>query len=51
MPLLSLNGIDLYYESNGEGESVTFLHGAGGNHASWWQQVPSFQSDVSLSDP
>ncbi|MDH3600184.1 MAG: alpha/beta hydrolase [Candidatus Tectomicrobia bacterium] len=42
MPLISLNGIDLYYESNGEGESVTFLHGAGGNHASWWQQAPSF---------
>ena len=42
MPLLSLNGIDLYYESHGEGESVTFLHGAGGNHASWWQQVPVF---------
>ena len=42
MPLVSLNGIDLYYESNGEGECVTFLHGAGGNHASWWQQVPSF---------
>jgi pimeloyl-ACP methyl ester carboxylesterase len=43
MPLLSVNGTDLYYESNGEGESVTFLHGAGGNHASWWQQIPSFR--------
>lgn len=42
MPLTSINGIDLYYESNGEGEPVTFLHGAGGNHMSWWQQVPYF---------
>lgn len=42
MPRISLNGIDLYYESNGEGESITFLHGAGGNHASWWQQIPFF---------
>ena len=42
MPLISLNGIELYYESHGEGESVVFLHGAGGNHTSWWQQIPSF---------
>ena len=42
MPLTSLNGIHFYYESNGEGETVTFLHGAGGNHMSWWQQVPHF---------
>jgi 3-oxoadipate enol-lactonase len=42
MPLTSLNGINFYYESHGEGETVTFLHGAGGNHMSWWQQVPYF---------
>ena len=42
MPLAALNGIDLYYESHGEGPVVTFLHGAGGNHISWWQQVPVF---------
>ncbi len=42
MPLLSLNGIDVYFESHGDGETVTFLHGAGGNHMSWWQQVPVF---------
>ena len=32
MPLISLNDIDLYYESHGDGAPVTFLHGAGGNH-------------------
>ncbi|MFN8638407.1 MAG: alpha/beta hydrolase [Dehalococcoidia bacterium] len=42
MPIVPLNGIDLYYESHGEGPVVTFLHGAGGNHISWWQQVPVF---------
>ena len=42
MPLAALNGIELYYESHGEGPVVTFLHGAGGNHISWWQQVPVF---------
>jgi 3-oxoadipate enol-lactonase len=42
MPVAQLNGIDLYYESHGDGPAVTFLHGAGGNHISWWQQVPVF---------
>jgi 3-oxoadipate enol-lactonase len=42
MPIEQLNGANLYYESHGEGPAVVFLHGAGGNHISWWQQVPSF---------
>jgi 3-oxoadipate enol-lactonase len=42
MPIERLNGIELYYESHGEGAAVSFLHGAGGNHISWWQQVPVF---------
>ncbi len=40
MPFAPVNGIDLYYETHGEGPTVVFAHGAGGNHASWWQQVP-----------
>ncbi len=43
MPVAQLNGIDLYYESHGEGPALVFLHGAGGNHISWWQQVPVFR--------
>ncbi len=43
MPIEQLNGIDLYYESHGEGPAVVFLHGAGGNHISWWQQIPAFR--------
>ncbi len=35
-------GLELYYESHGKGPAVTFLHGAGGSHLSWWQQVPEF---------
>jgi 3-oxoadipate enol-lactonase len=42
MPTARLNGIDLYYESHGQGPAVLFAHGAGGNHLSWWQQVPFF---------
>lgn len=42
MPIEALNGIELYYESHGDGPVVTFIHGAGGNHISWWQQIPEF---------
>lgn len=42
MPVVRLNGIDLYYESHGQGQAILFAHGAGGNHLSWWQQVPYF---------
>ena len=43
MPIEELNGIELYYESHGDGPPIVFLHGAGGNHISWWQQVPHFR--------
>jgi 3-oxoadipate enol-lactonase len=42
MPFAPVNGIQLYYESHGEGPALVFAHGAGGNHLSWWQQVPFF---------
>jgi 3-oxoadipate enol-lactonase len=36
----------LYYEdSGGNKPAMLFLHGAGGNHLSWWQQVPAFVTD------
>jgi len=38
-------GIKLYYEVIGDGEVVTFAHGAGGNSASWYQQVPYFSKN------
>lgn len=40
MPKAQINGIELYYEVHGDGPVVVFAHGAGGNHLSWWQQVP-----------
>ncbi len=42
MPFANVNGIELYYEEHGEGPALVFAHGAGGNHLSWWQQVPAF---------
>ena len=38
----SINGIEFYYEVHGQGAPVVFAHGAGGNHAIWYQQVPFF---------
>src|SRR4030095_1934857 len=36
----------LYYEdTGGNAPTVLFLHGAGGNHLSWWQQVPVFAEE------
>jgi pimeloyl-ACP methyl ester carboxylesterase len=42
MPFASVNGIELYYEEHGKGTPLVLAHGAGGNHLSWWQQVPHF---------
>jgi len=33
---------EIYYECVGAGPAVVFAHGLGGNHLSWWQQVPHF---------
>jgi len=44
VPFAPVNGIELYYESHGSGPALVFAHGAGGNHLSWWQQVPVFRT-------
>lgn len=36
------NGCDIYYECYGEGFPLILAHGAGGNAACWWQQIPYF---------
>jgi len=33
----------VYYEVAGSGPVMVFAHGLGGNHLSWWQQVPHFR--------
>jgi 3-oxoadipate enol-lactonase len=35
-------GAEIYYEHSGSGPAIVFAHGLGGNHLSWWQQVPFF---------
>ena len=45
MPKAPINGIELYYESHGQGPAVVFSHGRGGTHLSWWQQVAVFSRE------
>lgn len=45
MPYAKVNGIELYYEEHGSGPAIVFAHGRGGNHLSWWQQIPAFVRD------
>lgn len=42
MPIAEINGARIYYEEHGKGFPAVFVHGAGGNHMSWWQQIPEF---------
>ena len=43
--LARIGDADIYYEVNGSGPPIVFAHGLGGNHLSWWQQVPYFARD------
>jgi len=45
---LSIDGLDLYYEVHGEGFPVVFAHGVGGNHASWYHQIPVFSREFRM---
>jgi 3-oxoadipate enol-lactonase len=43
MPTATIHSGTLYYEVHGGGPPLVFAHGVGGNHLSWWQQVPHFR--------
>jgi 3-oxoadipate enol-lactonase len=46
MPFMVKDEVRLYYEdTGGPAPALLFLHGAGGNHLSWWQQVPVFAEE------
>jgi len=46
MPFATSHGTGIYYERHGPkpgaAPAIVFVHGAGGNHLSWWQQLPHF---------
>lgn len=35
----SRDGARIYFEQHGHGPAVVLVHGSGGHHAAWWQQV------------
>lgn len=39
---LILEDAEIYYEVYGSGPPLIFAHGLGGNHLSWWKQIPYF---------
>jgi 3-oxoadipate enol-lactonase len=41
-------GARLYYEVHGSGPGVLFVHGSGGHHAAWWQQVTALRGDYTV---
>ena len=43
MPYADSSGTSIYYEVHGDGPPVVLVHGSGGNHAAWWQQIAGLQ--------
>ena len=46
MPSIEFENSTLFYDEqnpNQKEETILFLHGAAGNHMSWWQQMPHFR--------
>lgn len=42
MPIIPINGTEIHFQEAGQGFPLVLAHGRGGNHLSWWQQVPEF---------
>jgi pimeloyl-ACP methyl ester carboxylesterase len=45
MPKVKVNGINLYYESQGQGYPVIFTHGFSATHAMWRPQLPAISKE------
>ena len=43
MPFVTVDGGRIYYETHGAGPALMLVHGSGGHHAIWWQQVSYFE--------
>jgi 3-oxoadipate enol-lactonase len=48
MSLAEGDGTQLYYEVHGSGPAVLFVHGSGGHHAAWWQQVTALRDEYTV---
>ncbi len=48
MPYAVSGDARIYYEVNGSGPGVLFVHGSGGHHVAWWQQVAALSGSYSV---
>ncbi|MFG2780527.1 alpha/beta fold hydrolase [Streptomyces prunicolor] len=48
MPLADSDGTSIYYERHGSGPAILFVHGSGGHHAAWWQQVAALREEFTV---
>jgi pimeloyl-ACP methyl ester carboxylesterase len=48
MSTLHLNGIDLYYEINGQGPPLLFIHGLGSSSQDWEEQTSFFSANYTV---
>ncbi|MEU0343648.1 alpha/beta hydrolase [Streptomyces bobili] len=48
MPYADSDGTSLYHERHGSGPAILFVHGSGGHHAAWWQQVAALRHEFTV---
>jgi pimeloyl-ACP methyl ester carboxylesterase len=48
MPITDSDGTKIYYERHGSGPAILFVHGSGGHHAAWWQQVAALRDEFTV---
>ncbi|MER6273182.1 alpha/beta hydrolase [Streptomyces sp900105755] len=48
MPIADSDGTSIYYERHGSGPAILFVHGSGGHHAAWWQQVAALRGEFTV---
>ena len=48
MGVATSDGTSIYYERHGSGPAVLFVHGSGGHHAAWWQQVAALRDKFTV---
>lgn len=40
--------VGIYYEAHGSGPAIALVHGSGGHHAAWWQQVAALRDRYTM---
>ncbi|MFJ8329952.1 alpha/beta fold hydrolase [Streptomyces sp. NPDC094437] len=48
MPFADSDGTSVYHERHGSGPAILFVHGSGGHHAAWWQQVAALRDEFTV---